>query len=440
MITPCFGMGTSQVFVPKASLHTRVKATKYNDVNRNKERSDASYSYSGQNKFNTIPDSAELAQAKKATPQTSPQNLYLKQKSLSMTATQNQIIDDLTSLQKSKSTTASDLYLPEEIDAQAQTIPLKLSQSQNNTAEFIPLLKTKSSISLKEKTSIPLKPIIKGDNLHTPQDESIFMEMSQYIPEDATSKIENQMKRTLFIIIKKFLRQAAIGYVTEISFADIVTDYLKDIIFDLSNLPHSIKMYEDTSFINLKMQIQYVARQIKNYNNKTVYTSPDDMLNLIAYINQFLKENRAIFFSSAMFTKLNEVFTTAQNCCDIIRNKNIILTSINTPQPVVLLFQPVIENTNKLSNILYSHSVMHAIYDTNGYMDDIIKTWVDFKSGDLNKMTINDHQKAMNYQYAAFLTFLLLFQNSMVAAAIIIDETSLLFKASNPVPVIINIA
>ena len=133
-----------------------------------------------------------------------------------------------------------------------------------------------------------------------------------------------------------------------------------------------------------------------------------------------------------MFTKLSAVSTFANISYDIFKNKNMILATKNGPKAILPFFKTVIENTNNLPKIKFSHELMHAIYDTDGYTDQIIQTWQNFQKNDLYKVQINR-------QYGAFLTFLLLFENSVVAAAIILDETSQLYKVTNPVPVVINI-
>ena len=181
------------------------------------------------------------------------------------------------------------------------------------------------------------------------------------------------------------------------------------------------------------MQLQYLAQQIYDYNDITTYTEPDEMLLLIKFINQFLKENQVINFSPIMLTKLNAISDFAAFNCNQFKNKDMIFSSLNAPKEVLSFFKQPIMNTNNLSKIKFSRQLMHAIYDSNGYMDQIIQKWQDFKASELSS-------DAVNRQYASFLAFLLLFENSLIAAAIILDETSALYKVTNPVPVFINIA
>ena len=244
------------------------------------------------------------------------------------------------------------------------------------------------------------------------------------------SKFISQAQQNLFIVLKKNLQINSTNKFIQVTFANIIAEYLKNTLFNLSNIPLSMSIPHNNSYNNFKSQLQYIANQIEK-SNKTS-SSPDQMLTLIQCINQFLKESNIILFSQTMFTRLNELEATASNCCDIIRNKNLIFTSIDIPKNIMIFFKSVIDNTNKLSNIPYTQSIMHAIYDTNGYIDNIMNNWKAFKSSDLNTTAINN-------QYAAFLTLLLLFENSIVAAAVILDETSALYKVTNPIPVIINI-
>ena len=150
------------------------------------------------------------------------------------------------------------------------------------------------------------------------------------------------------------------------------------------------------------------------------------------YMHQFLKENNIIYFSPAMFSQLDTIMSTAINCGNIFKNQDLIFTKTDTPAQIANFFELAISNTNNLQKIQFTADLMHAIYDTHGYADQIIQTWTNFQKTPLNSSPVDR-------EFAAFLTFLLLFENTMVATAIIIDQTSALYQVTNPVPVVINI-
>lgn len=219
----------------------------------------------------------------------------------------------------------------------------------------------------------------------------------------------------------------------QISLKQIVIESVKALIFQLSNIPEKMINQEVNNNTKIfKMQLQYLSEQIQDYNEIRIYTNPEEMLLLIQCINQFLKENHIISFSEKMYENLNEVSTIASRTCNLFKNENIVFTSNDVPTKILNFFKTAINNTNKLPNANVPYDVMHAMYDTHGYIEQIIQTWQAFQKHELYTTPINSH-------YGAFLTFLLLFENSIVAAANILDETSSRYHITNPVPVVINI-
>jgi hypothetical protein len=253
--------------------------------------------------------------------------------------------------------------------------------------------------------------------------------------ENQTSKFLTRLLRgfinkSLFAFFNQQLLLSASTDFSELSFGEALIEGIIEIIITMQT---ELQTIENHDFDNFKMQIQYLAEQIKKYNSTSVYHNVDQMLLFIKYMNQFLKENNVIYFSQAMAFKLDDVLTTSSTCCDIIRNQNIILSKKSTPDKVISFFQPTIDTTNQLSDFSDYYKTMHDIYDANGNIDHIIQGWKKFQSSRLYKTPLNR-------QYGAFITFLLLFENSIIATAIILNKTSSLYKVTNPVSVTINIA
>jgi hypothetical protein len=277
-------------------------------------------------------------------------------------------------------------------------------------------------------------------NLYPYEQREQLQEPTQYLNSapsqvwsEVTDKFMKDIYKTFVKLIKVSLTLTIRVQLVQLSFADIIATSIQQLVFQLSNLSDNPATKDDNSIKKLKMQIQYLAQQIRNYNNKTIYTQPEQMLLLIKFINRFLEENNCINFSQEMSLKIVEVEQIATECCNFFKNQNMIFSSKNAPTKTLSYFQQAIQNTNNLSIKQPSHALMHAIYDTHGYMDTIMETWQKFQNNELAKDMVNK-------EYAAFLTFLLIFENSIVAAAIILDETSQLYKVTNPIPVYINIA
>ena len=245
-------------------------------------------------------------------------------------------------------------------------------------------------------------------------------------------KFTDHMNTRLFKFIKKSMTLSMKNPIAQITWAEMIGESIEHLFHQLMGIHKPGKSIKNNSINNFKMQIQYLAQQIYSYNDVSTYTKPEEMLLLIKFINQFLKENNAILFSPVMLAKLDAISEFATFNCDQFKNKNMIFSSTNAPKEILSHFKQPIINTNNLSKIKFSRALMHEIYDTDGYMDQIMQTWKTFKANELSANTVNR-------QYASFLAFLLLFENSLVAAAIILDETSKLYKVTNPVPVVINI-
>ena len=254
--------------------------------------------------------------------------------------------------------------------------------------------------------------------------------INSYDSNNFTSHFTTFINKSLFTLCKQKLLISSSEPFFDGTFIEVLTVTMLDAIF---NFDSQLKTIPNHNFDNFKMQIQYLAEQIKKYNNISVYKNLDEMLLLIQCINQFLKENNVIHLSQAMSMKLNDVLKTATTCCNIIKNQNIILASKNASEKVISFFEPIIDTTHKLTNFSDSYGTMHKIYDAHSNMDNIMQGWKKFQSNRLYKNRINR-------EYAAFTTFLLLFENSIIAAAIILDETSSLYKVINPVSVTMNIA
>ncbi|MBV8660916.1 MAG: hypothetical protein JO129_02115 [Candidatus Dependentiae bacterium] len=260
---------------------------------------------------------------------------------------------------------------------------------------------------------------------------SIVSQEAFQIPEQVANTFIKFFDKMIITFVKHHLPQQHNAF--KVTVAEVVAASIKKMMFNVFNLSESLGPNTDNSINNFKMQLQYLAQQIEIYNNTNIYTNPDQMLLLIQSINQFLKENNVMHVSQQMYKKLDAIANLATITTNIFRNQNIIFSSIDAPAKVFACFQPIINTTNNLSKAQYSYDLMQTIYGTNGYIDQIMETWNKFQSNELYKTPINR-------QYGAFLTFLLLFENSIVAAAIILDQTSSLYKVVNPIPVVINIA
>lgn len=264
--------------------------------------------------------------------------------------------------------------------------------------------------------------------------ENIFLEqLGKRSQSKVRSTFSNFASQVCLKYLKSVFHVSGATKIVNVSFAQIIGNILKNLIFQLSNLTKNKKTQRNNSLHAFKMQIQTLEQQISQYNQKTIYQSPDQMLLLIKQCDRFLQENNDTPFTQPMITQMTKSIQTATSCLYIFNNQNIILSSFDSPADILFFFKDVITNTNNLPKIQFSHNLIQEIYKEDGYMNEIITTWHSFEK---NIMYTNIYYR----QYAAFLTFLLIFENSIMAASIILDEDSNKYHVAEKVPVAINIA
>jgi len=245
--------------------------------------------------------------------------------------------------------------------------------------------------------------------------------------------LTQQANTRIFDAFKLRMRLSSQIILSQVSATDIIVEELGNLLLKLQGLSKNPGARRTPSLDGFKSQIQYLAEQIKLYNNQTIYKNPDQIVVLIKFMNRFIKENNIILISQTMSEKLQTINKTAQATCSMFQNANIILSIFNAPAPVILEFEDVIEKTHNLQNMQFTKDLVQTIYNKNGIIDQIFNAWKNFQTS----ATYQDNP--INRQYGAFVTFLLLFENTMVATATILAITSELYEVTNPIPVVINI-
>ena len=85
--------------------------------------------------------------------------------------------------------------------------------------------------------------------------------------------INAMLSKTITLTIK-----TRMGLISQASLGQVLTISIKHLLFTSSNIPENLKNKSTKSMNNFKKQIQYLAQQITNYNNTTIYKNPDAML------------------------------------------------------------------------------------------------------------------------------------------------------------------
>lgn len=207
--------------------------------------------------------------------------------------------------------------------------------------------------------------------------------------------------------------------------ASIISSSLQNVLFEILALPTDAQ--GQTAIQSLKNEIQYLSEQVKKYNDVNIYTDIDEMLEFIQSMNNFIKESQLVALSTTNIENIDTAYSTAVSTSDIFKKQNIILNPQLVPNEVVQIFTEPINNSFDLINIKDTPSMIHAVYDKNGSINLILNSWGSFMASKYNSIK-ND------LSYGAFMTFLLIFQDTIIVTTNILNRTSGEFQVTNPLP------
>lgn len=267
------------------------------------------------------------------------------------------------------------------------------------------------------------------------KDSSIALKDSLIkIPTYVYDQFTMLINKMTFSILKKSIFISPHKQSSQFNFTDIIATPLKKYLFVFLQLPAKIDTKTKTgqALHDFKIELQFLTEQINSYSGKKYYTHPDQMLDLIKIINRFIQKAHIQPLSFKTESKLIDINTQATTCCNIFKNQNIIFSTQTTPEQILSFFEKPINNISDLNQAQYAYNAIDTIYEDKGYIDQILQTWQDYQNSQLYKDKINK-------EYGAFITFLLIFDNSIIAAANLLEQTSALYKVTSPTPVIINI-
>ena len=267
---------------------------------------------------------------------------------------------------------------------------------------------------------------INNKKLELSKTEAKFIEN---IVDSFDKKIFHTMTKTLFKS-KKY----KVDYIEENSLNDVIKQKLKVMIFKILKLPKNIRFNadNDNSLLKLEAQLTDLINLIEKYNQTSIYNNLDQMLMFLKYTQNFILTSNILYLPQdihSLFDKINQVATT---CYTICQSQPMVFTNNSTPATLQNYFKIAIDNTYKLNNVTYNQTLINNMYDKKGYMQTILQTWQNFRQDKL-------YQTEKLQQYGAFLTFLLIFENSLVVLATMIDTINQFYQLGNLTPVEINI-
>jgi len=194
----------------------------------------------------------------------------------------------------------------------------------------------------------------------------------------------------------------------------------------LSKVPRSRKNVKSQPAIeSLKNEIQYLSEQVQKYNTISFYTDINLMVTFIKNMNDFIKQSKFVTLSTTNVKNLDIAYSAAVSTSNIFKKQNIILNQNSIPNEVLQNFTLPINDSQNLIEIKDMTSMIHAIYDTNGSMNLIFDSWQKFMASPYSSVTYDLY-------YGAFITFLLIFQDTVTATTSILNETSGEFQVTNP--------
>jgi len=231
--------------------------------------------------------------------------------------------------------------------------------------------------------------------------------------------IEYQLENTIDTLFSSTLKNAHLNHNT---LDEIIISSLQSLLFHLLGLSKNMQQLPATE--SFKKELQYLYENIQKYNGTNIYFDIEQMVIFLQSINTFLKESHLILLSPENINSIDAGYATAITTSNLFKEKNIILDFSFVPNEVKEIFAKAIDDGQILIQIKNSKIMIPKIYDKNGSINIIIDSWNTFMKSNLKKVP-------HNLYYAAFTTFLLIFQDSILATICLLNETSKEFKVTN---------
>lgn len=203
---------------------------------------------------------------------------------------------------------------------------------------------------------------------------------------------------------------------------EFLDDHIQHAAYELLHISPPATPTQTTS--NLPLEIRKIAEQIRKYNSIKNYSNMHDMAQFIQTMHNFLKESKLVMVSETMIKNMAQAYATAKKMSNELTQQNRLFTIDAIPLNVRLVFDsslttykniPLIENTNLM---------MKAVYETNGSIEKIINT--------MNNSLKNSTQEEQDSSQILFMTFVLIFKNSIAATSMVINEANQRYKIIEP--------
>ena len=264
-----------------------------------------------------------------------------------------------------------------------------------------------------------------GFDLPSVEKKSVITEkdIAPIVHESVSEKaIENKIDATIEDLFKKSM---LFPDVTRRSLEEIIASSLHDLLFHILGLSEQAQAQQPTE--SFKSELQYLSQQIQKFSNATAYTDIDQMIEFIIAMNDFLKQSHIVPLSDVQVENIDTAYTTAFTAANIFKNQNLIFDFNLVPDEVIQIFKQPIDDGQNLIKIKDALATIHTIYNKEGSINLIMHSWQNFLESKYVSIQNNQY-------YAAFMTFLLIFQDSMLATISILNETSNEFQVTDQLP------
>lgn len=179
---------------------------------------------------------------------------------------------------------------------------------------------------------------------------------------------------------------------------------------------------------NLQFEIKVLADEIQKYNNLTLYSQINLMVQFIARMNLFLKQSHLVSLSNTMIENMNKAYATAILTSNIFKSQNLIFDLNSVPDSIKQMFATPIITNQSLPAITDSKTMVQTIYNKNGAIENIIAT---LQTG----LDENARNNASNQYQIGFLAFALIFQDTIAATICVLNEASIKYKIIKPIEI-----
>ena len=311
-----------------------------------------------------------------------------------------------------KTKSINTMHLDEQKNKSIDTINLSGSSSITQQSQ--------QNAPLTESTNSSTSVVTASENLNHPSEKSTHGATESKAIEFGKEKLQSRYEQFIQDALKSSFMNSSTNTHDFNDFLNKNIEHLAHYLLDIN----SPSAPAPSSLDSFNREFQYISNQIVKYGNSSIYTNIDVMLSVLQQMNIFIKESHLVTLSKIMIENMDKAYKTASITSDKLKTQNIIFDTNLVPDEVKKMFAVPLASNMALKDITNSIIMIQTVYNKNGLMEQVIKTFE-------RSMIANNDPLEINQYYIEFLTFALIFQNTIGVVISILHDASEKNKLKN---------